>query len=264
MYTTDITDEVLINAEPAVIDRPDLLADAQAQVRAACRTLGVDPHLESLLETPERELTVSLPVTMDDGRVEIFMGYRVQHSRLRGPAKGGIRYHPQVELDEVRGLASLMTWKCALLDLPFGGAKGGIPCDPTVMSSGEKERLTRAFAKALLPIIGSRVDIAAPDVNTDAKMMAWFLDEYESQTGHADPSVVTGKPLGMGGSAGRGEATGRGVAHVTRLMLDRAGVAHDQARIVVQGYGKVGFDAVKALFESGCKIVAISDVSGGL
>lgn len=264
MHTTDITDEALIHAEPPVVDKPDLLADAQAQVHAACRTLGVDPHLEKLLETPERELMVSLPVEMDDGRIEIFLGYRVQHSRLRGPAKGGFRYHPQVDLDEVRGLASLMTWKCALLGLPYGGAKGGVTCDPTVMSSGEKERLTRAFARALVPIIGSRVDIPAPDVNTDARMMAWFLDEYENRTGNADPAVVTGKPLGLGGSAGRGEATGRGVAHVTRLMLDRAGVAHDQARIAVQGYGKVGFDAVKSLVESGCKIVAISDVSGGL
>jgi glutamate dehydrogenase (NAD(P)+) len=201
---------------------------------------------------------------MDDGRVQVFRGYRVQHSRLRGPAKGGFRYHPDVDLDEVRGLASLMTWKCALLDLPYGGAKGGVTCNPALMSSRELTQLTRAYAAALAPIIGADVDIPAPDMNTNESTMAWFLDELERRTGSYDPAVVTGKPIALGGSAGRGEATGRGVAHVTRLMLARAGVALEEARVVVQGYGKVGFEAVRSLAESGCKIVGISDVSGGL
>jgi glutamate dehydrogenase (NAD(P)+) len=188
----------------------------------------------------------------------------VQHSRLRGPAKGGFRYHPDVDLDEVRALASLMTWKCALLDLPYGGAKGGVTCDPATLSTGELSRLTRAYAAALAPIVGSRVDIPAPDVNTNDRVMAWFLDELEQRTGRYDPATVTGKPIALGGSAGRGEATGRGVAHVTRLMLTRLGVPLEDARVVVQGYGKVGFEAVRSLAESGCRIVAISDVSGGL
>ncbi len=201
---------------------------------------------------------------MDDGRLEVFQGYRVQHSRLRGPAKGGFRYHPNVDLDEVRALASLMTWKCALLDLPYGGAKGGVTCDPSVMSNRELAQLTRAYAAGLLPIIGSRVDIPAPDVNTNEATMAWFLDEIEQRTGSYDPAIVTGKPIALGGSAGRGESTGRGVAHVARLMLDRMGIPLNQATIAVQGYGKVGFDAVKSLAESGCRIVAISDVSCSL
>lgn len=241
-----------------------LLHDALTQVRDACNALGLDPGLQQVLETPEREVVVSLPVEMDDGRIEVFTGYRVQHSRLRGPAKGGFRYHPAVDLDEVRGLASLMTWKCALLDLPYGGAKGGVSCDPSLLSAREIAQLTRAYARALAPVIGSRVDIPAPDVNTDEMVMAWFLDEVERQIGQYDPAIVTGKPLALGGSAGRGEATGRGVAHVARLMLARKGIPLDTARVAVQGYGKVGFETVRSLAESGCRIVAISDVSGGL
>jgi glutamate dehydrogenase (NAD(P)+) len=167
-------------------------------------------------------------------------------------------------LNEVRGLASLMTWKCALLGLPYGGAKGGVTCDPARMSVGELTRLTRAYARALLPVIGSRVDIPAPDVNTNETTMAWVLDEVEQQIGHHDPAIVTGKPLALGGSAGRGEATGRGVAHIVRLALQRAGIPLERARIIVQGYGKVGYETVQPLYEAGCKIVAISDVSGGL
>lgn len=241
-----------------------LLADASEQFRAAAAVLGLDPGLQRVLETPERELSVALPVEMDDGRIEVFQGYRVQHSRLRGPAKGGIRYHPSVDIDEVRGLASLMTWKCALLDLPYGGAKGGVTCDPALLSAGELARITRAFAGALVPIIGSRVDVPAPDVNTDERIMAWLLDEVEHRTGHHEPAIVTGKPISLGGIPGRGEATGRGVALVTLLLLKRHGIAPEDARVVVQGFGKVGGHTVRTLAEAGCKIVAISDVSCAL
>lgn len=241
-----------------------LLEDAQRQVRDACATLGLDAGLQAFLETPEREIAVGLPVRMDDGHIEMFQGYRVQHSRVRGPAKGGFRYHPSVNMDEVRALSSLMTWKCSLLNLPYGGAKGGVTCDPTRLSTSELSRLTRAYAGALIPVIGSRIDIPAPDLNTNETTMAWFLDEIERRTGTYDPAMVTGKPIPLGGSAGRGEATGRGVSSVTRLTLERAGIPIEQARIVVQGYGKVGFDTVKALVDSGAKIVALGDVSAAL
>ncbi|MDI3340041.1 MAG: Glu/Leu/Phe/Val dehydrogenase [Sphaerobacter sp.] len=241
-----------------------LLRDSQAQFRAAAERLGLDPGLQRVLETPERELSVALPIEMDDGRIEVFQGYRVQHSRLRGPAKGGIRYHPSVDLDEVRGLAALMTWKCALLDLPYGGGKGGVNCDPSLLSAGELARLTRAYATALVPIIGSRIDVPAPDVNTDERVMAWLLDAVEQQTGMHDPAIVTGKPLALGGIPGRGEATGRGVALITLETLKRRGIAPEAARIAVQGFGKVGGQTVRTLAEAGCRIVAISDVSGGL
>lgn len=250
---------------PATTDPgTDLLRDAVRAVREAGRRLGIGPGLQRLLEAPERELAVALPVEMDDGSLAVFQGYRVQHSRLRGPAKGGFRYHPAVSLDEVRGLASLMTWKCALLDLPYGGAKGGVACDPARLSTRELRNLTRAYARAVAPIVGEQVDVPAPDVNTDERVMAWFLDEIERLSGTHQPALVTGKPLALGGSAGRGEATGRGVAHVARLMLARLGIPLEDARIIVQGYGKVGYEAVASLVASGCRIVAISDVSGGL
>ncbi len=238
-----------------------LLRDASEQFRTAAEILGLDPGLRILLETPERELSIALPIEMDDGRIAVFRGYRVQHSRLLGPSKGGIRYHPDVDLDEVRGLASLMTWKCALLDLPYGGAKGGVACDPALLSAGEVARITRAFAAALLPVIGSRVDVPAPDVNTDERIMAWFLDEVEQRTGAFDPAVVTGKPLVLGGIPGRGEATGRGVARITLLTLERLGIDSEKARVAVQGFGKVGAQAALDLAAAGCRVVAVSDVS---
>lgn len=241
-----------------------LLNDALAQVREAGAALGLSPGLQQLLETPERELLVALPVELDNGELELFQGYRVQHSRVRGPAKGGFRYHPQVDLDEVRGLAALMTWKCALLGLPYGGAKGGVVVDPRLLSTRELRELTRAYARALAPFIGAQVDIPAPDVNTDERIMAWFLEELERNSGRHEPAGVTGKPLALGGSAGRGESTGRGVAHVTRLMLERHGFAPDGTRVVIQGYGKVGAHAARTLASYGSRIVAVSDVSGGL
>ncbi len=241
-----------------------LLEDALNHVRAAGRRLGISQGMQKLLETPERELSVALPVEMDDGRLEVFHAYRVQHSRLRGPAKGGVRYHPNVDPDEVRGLASLMTWKCALLDLPYGGGKGGVTVDPSKLSRRELISLTRAYAAALVPIIGPHVDIPAPDVNTNDATMGWFVDEYERQVGRFEPAIVTGKPIALGGSEGRGESTGRGVAHVAKQAMDRLGIPVEGARVVVQGYGKVGSDTVRFLREFGVKIVAISDVSGGI
>jgi glutamate dehydrogenase (NAD(P)+) len=250
---------------PATADADwSMLSDALDAVRHAARHIGLDDSLLRVLEAAERELTFSFPVELDDGRLEVFTGYRIQHSRVRGPAKGGIRYHPSVDIDEVRGLASLMTWKCALLDLPFGGAKGGVVCDPSILSTSELARLTRAYARALAPFIGSHVDVPAPDVNTNEQTMAWFLDEFERQTGVHDPSVITGKPLAVGGVPGRGEATGRGVAIVTISMLERLGIPLDRARIAVQGFGKVGGEAARILEEEGCRIVAVSDVSCGL
>lgn len=242
----------------------NLLQDAKTLVADACAAIGLEDGIQQLLEAPEREIGVALPVQMDDGSLKVFHGYRVQHSRHRGPAKGGFRYHPSVDIDEVRALASLMTWKCALAGIPYGGAKGGVTCDPSVMSEGELARLTRAYARALEPVIGSRTDIPAPDLNTNDRTMAWFMDEIERMTGTYDPAIVTGKPVTVGGSLGRGESTGRGVAHVARLMLEREGIPVEGATVAVQGYGKVGFHAVESLVEYGAKIIAISDVSAAL
>ncbi len=206
---------------------------------------------------------MALPVHRDDGSLEVFTGYRVQHSTARGPGKGGIRFHPSVTLDEVKGLAMLMSWKCAVTDIPLGGAKGGVAFDPRGMSEREIQRLTKRYTAAILPIIGPETDIPAPDVNTDARHMAWIVDTVTMMTGRHSPEVVTGKPIELGGSRGRHEATGRGVAFVTLEVLKRLGRAPDSTRVAVQGFGNVGSIAALALAEAGCKVVAISDVSGG-
>jgi glutamate dehydrogenase (NAD(P)+) len=249
---------------PAIDAGSDLLKDSQQYVRDAASTLGISTSIFNLIDQPEREITVTLPVELDDGRVEAFTGYRVQHSRILGPGKGGVRFHPDANLDEVRGLAALMTWKCSLLDLPYGGAKGGVVCDPSMLSTGELARITRAYANALTPFIGSHVDVPAPDVNTDERIMAWFLDEYEKRVDRHEPSVVTGKPLALGGIPGRGESTGRGVAETARAMLEKRYMSPGKARAVIQGFGKVGAEAARRLHEHGIRVVAISDVSGGL
>jgi glutamate dehydrogenase (NAD(P)+) len=241
-----------------------LLRDSQRYVREAAEMLNISPSLFNLIDQPERELTVTLPVELDDGRVQAFTGYRVQHSRVLGPGKGGMRFHPASDLDEVRGLAALMTWKCALLDLPYGGAKGGVVCDPSLLSTGELARITRAYANALTPFIGPHIDVPAPDMNTDERMMAWFLDEYERRAGKHEPAVVTGKPLALGGIPGRGESTGRGVAQTTIAMLEKQYMSPKDARAVIQGFGKVGSEAARRLYDLGVKIVGISDVSCGL
>ncbi|MFQ3650660.1 MAG: Glu/Leu/Phe/Val dehydrogenase dimerization domain-containing protein [Gemmataceae bacterium] len=230
--------------------------------QVAARALKLDDALAYLILNTDRELRVEIPLVRDDGRLEVYHGYRVQHNNARGPYKGGLRYHPEVDADEVTALAELMTWKTALVGVPFGGAKGGISVDPTTLSLRERERLTRRFVQAIDPVIGPQEDIPAPDMGTDAQVMAWFFDEYSRQHGYS-PAVVTGKPTEVGGSKGRKEATGLGVA----LLAERAAQVHQLplkgARVIVQGFGNVGSHAAKFLAERGARIVGISDVSGG-
>jgi glutamate dehydrogenase/leucine dehydrogenase len=226
--------------------------------------LKLDEGLHSIIRQSERELTVSVPIVMDDGHIKVFTGYRIQHSSVRGPCKGGIRYHPDVDIDEVRALAALMTLKCAVVDIPYGGAKGGIQCDPTQMSETEICRMTRRFAAMIMPIIGAKRDIPAPDVNTNAQTMAWIADTVSMLEGKTSLDIVTGKPIHLGGSLGRKEATGRGVALCTHELLKRVNLPLEETTIAVQGYGNVGSFAASILNHMGCKITAISDVSGGL
>jgi len=233
------------------------------QLDAAAKALNLDPGMHKLLRTPERTLIVSVPVMLEEGQLEVYTGYRVQHSTGRGPGKGGIRFHPGVNLEEVEGLAMLMTWKCAVTDLPLGGAKGGVAVDPHKLTRRQVERLTKRYTAAILPIIGAERDIPAPDVNTDESTMAWIVDTVTMMTGHHSPEVVTGKPIDLGGSRGRTEATGRGVAFVTLEAIKRAGRRPDNTRVAVQGFGNVGSVTAKILAQAGCKIVAVSDVSGG-
>src|SRR5216684_6273010 len=241
----------------------ELLQSALAQLDRAAKALNLDPGMHRFLQQPERTLIVSVPVVMDDGKLDVFTGYRVQHSTARGPGKGGIRFHPSVSLEEVSGLAMLMTWKCAVTDLPLGGAKGGVAFDPRKYSTREVQRLTKRYTAAILPIIGPEQDIPAPDVNTDAQTMAWIVDTMTMMTGKHSPEVVTGKPVDLGGSRGRHEATGRGVAFVTLELLRRMGKPIEGTRVAVQGFGNVGSFAALALSQAGCRIVGISDISGG-
>ena len=216
------------------------------------------------LKFPKRSMTVALPIRRDDGSVEVFAGYRVQHHLTLGPTKGGLRYHPDVTLGEVAALAMWMSWKCALTGLPYGGAKGGIACDPTKLSISELERLTRRYTQEMIPFIGPQVDIMAPDVGTNEQVMAWMMDSYSMHMGHTVPSIVTGKPVGLGGSVGRREATGRGVGYLINRTMDVLGRDANQATAVVQGYGNVGSVAAFSLAKYGVRIVAVSDVNGGI
>jgi glutamate dehydrogenase (NAD(P)+) len=216
------------------------------------------------LKMPKRALAVSVPVRMDDGRTEVFMGYRVQHHLTLGPTKGGIRFHPDVTIGEVAALAMWMSWKCALVGLPYGGAKGGVTCDPRKLSAGELERLTRRYTQELIPVIGPQVDIPAPDVGTNEQVMAWIMDTYSLQMGHAVPGVVTGKPVLLGGSLGRREATGRGVAYLISRAMDTLGIQAQGATAVIQGYGNVGSIAALSMAKQGIKIIAVSDAYGGI
>src|SRR5688500_3654939 len=229
------------------------------QLEGAARRLQLDPGIHARLAHCQRELTVNFPVRMDDGSIRIFTGYRFHHNLARGPVKGGLRYAPYVNVDEVRALAMWMTWKCAVVGLPYGGAKGGVICDPKQLSLGELERLTRRFDSELAILTSPEKDIPAPDVGTDARITGRFMD-----VGHSVPGVVTGKPVAIGGSEGRVEATGRGVALCTRWATERLQMHLEQCRVVVQGFGNVGSVAARILHESGAKIVAISDVSGGI
>ena len=229
----------------------------------AVKKLGLKSNIAKALEIPDRELTVEVPFRRDNGEVESVIGFRVQHNNTRGPFKGGIRYHEHVDIDEVRSLATLMTWKTSLLDIPYGGGKGGIGVDPRKYSKTELERMSRRFFRAIDPIIGVNVDIPAPDVNTNAQVMSWFMDEYSQLHGYS-PAIVTGKPLELGGSAGREAATGKGTAVITRETAQNWNIDLKNSKVVIQGFGNVGSYAAKFLHEYGCKIIAVSDVTGGL
>lgn len=230
----------------------------------AANMLGLKEDDYIRLKYPERELKVSVPVKMDDGSIKVFEGYRVQHSGVRGPYKGGIRYHQNVDMDEIKALAAAMTFKCAVVDIPYGGGKGGITVDPTKLSRAELERLTRQYASLLYPVIGPHIDIPAPDINTNAEVMAWFMDTYSTLQGQLTYGVVTGKPIPVGGSVGRTDATGRGVMLMAREIAKKVGLDLKGAKVAVQGAGSVGGTSAKFLGQEGAKIVAISDVSGGI
>lgn len=237
---------------------------AQRQFDNAAKYLDLKAGIKAKLRLPKRELSVNFPVKMDDGNIQMFTGHRVQHSLARGPAKGGIRYHPDVTLDEVRALAMWMTWKCAVVGIPYGGAKGGVVCNPKVMSERELERLTRRFTSEIVMFIGPESDIPAPDVNTTPQTMAWIMDTYSMIKGYSVPAVVTGKPIEIGGSLGRREATGRGVMLTTRDALNHLDMPIEGARVAVQGFGNVGGIGAQLLQELGCVIIAASDSQGGI
>jgi glutamate dehydrogenase (NAD(P)+) len=237
---------------------------AEARFNAAADKLGLDEGIRKVLGNPNRELTVNIPVQLDDGRIELFTGYRVQHSVARGPGKGGIRFAPDVNLDEVRALASWMTWKCAVVNIPFGGAKGGVICDPAMLSDGELERITRRYTAEIIDIIGPDRDVPAPDVNTNDRVMAWIMDTYAMHVRHATTAVVTGKPMELGGSRGRTEATGRGCMIVILEALKRFGLRPEDTRVVIQGFGNVGGMAARLMAARGFRIVSIVEYNGAV
>lgn len=240
------------------------LADARVQLGDAIKILGYDQGMYDLLTVPRRELTVSIPLRRDNGDVEILTGHRVQHNYSRGPAKGGLRYSPEVDLDEVRALAMWMTWKCALVDVPYGGAKGGVRIDPREYSAAELERVTRRYTSEIMPIIGPDHDIPAPDIGTDEQTMAWMMDTYSASKGHTVLGVVTGKPLSLGGSLGRASATSRGVVDIALAALEHRSIDRLSATSAVQGFGKVGRGAARLLAESGVRVMATSDQYGAI
>ncbi|MGH9877117.1 MAG: Glu/Leu/Phe/Val family dehydrogenase, partial [Nitrososphaerales archaeon] len=238
--------------------------NALKQLDDAAKLLRLDQGMHDFLKTPKRILSVSVPVKMDSGRVKVFVGHRVQHNDSRGPFKGGIRYHPAVTLDEVKALATWMTWKCAIMDIPYGGGKGGIACDPHRMSEGELERMTRRYAYAISDIIGPYVDVPAPDVYTGGKEMAWIMDTYSALKGQVSPAVITGKPIPIGGSEGRAEATGKGTAFCIREGAKKVGVKVKGSDAVVQGFGNAGTYAAQFLEEMGANVIAVSDSKSGV
>jgi glutamate dehydrogenase (NAD(P)+) len=237
---------------------------AEARFDEAAERLGLDDGMRKVLRSPSREIIVHIPVQLDDGRLEVFTGYRVQHSIARGPAKGGIRYAPDVTLDEVRALASWMTWKCAVTNIPFGGSKGGVICDPSILSRVELERITRRYTAQLFEFIGPEIDVPAPDVNTNDQTMAWIMDTYSMHAGHTATGVVTGKPIDLGGSRGRTEATGRGCMIVIDQALRRFGLERSATRVVIQGFGNVGGMAAKLMARAGFKIICIIEFDGAV
>jgi glutamate dehydrogenase (NAD(P)+) len=253
--------ETRVHTEHA--EERNLFQMAVEQFGVAAEKMGLDDNMRRLLSVCQRQYTVNFPVQMDDGSIRMFEGHRVQHNIGRGPAKGGIRYHPLVTIDEVKALAMWMTWKCAVVGIPFGGAKGGVTLDPKVLSMHELENLTRRYTSEISVLIGPHKDIPAPDVNTNAQVMAWMMDTYSMQMGYSVPGVVTGKPLNLGGSEGRVEATGRGAVFMAVAACKKLGLNLPDQRIVVQGFGNVGSVAAKLIAEAGAKVVGVSDVSGG-
>jgi glutamate dehydrogenase (NAD(P)+) len=237
---------------------------ALAQLDEAAELMGLSPGVHEVLRSPKRALSVSVPFRKDDGAVQVCLGYRVHHNVTRGPAKGGIRYHPQVDLDEIKALAMWMTWKCAIAGIPFGGAKGGVAIDPRPLSRAELERMTRRYASEILPLIGPERDIPAPDMNTNEEIMSWIMDTYSMNKGYSAPGVVTGKPVSIGGSRGRAGATSRGVMYVIFSTLRSLDLGADEVTVAIQGYGKVGGHAAQLLHDAGCQVIAVSDVEGGL
>jgi glutamate dehydrogenase (NAD(P)+) len=237
---------------------------ALSQLDDAARLMNLEPKVHEILRHPRRALEVAVPTRMDDGSVRVFTGFRVHHNTSRGPSKGGIRYHPAVTLEEVKALAMWMTWKCAVVGIPFGGAKGGVVVDPKKLSTPELERMSRRYASEILPLIGPERDIPAPDLGTNEQVMAWIMDTYSTREGFSVPGVVTGKPLSIGGSAGRNQATARGVMYITLATLKHLGRSVEEAKVVVQGFGNVGANTVELLSEQGCVVVGVSDVQGGV
>jgi glutamate dehydrogenase (NAD(P)+) len=253
----------MANLETTTVRDVSVFGDAMTYFDEAASLLNLELGMRAILAHPSRQITFSIPFQRDDGSLDVFTGYRVQYNFARGPAKGGIRYHPGVTLDEVTALAFWMTWKCAVVDLPFGGAKGGVTCDPGTLSAGELERITRRYAAELVEVVGPDKDVPAPDVGTTPQIMAWFMDTYSMHMRTNVPGVVTGKPLEIGGSAGRVEATGRGVSLVAFEELQHLGIAPADARVAVQGFGNVGSVAAKMFAQRGSKVIGISDVTGG-
>src|SRR4051812_47823699 len=249
---------------PAAEAHSQFWQNAHSYFDRVYQTMGLDPVWRSVLSSPKRVMTVSCPVRMDDGRIQVFTGYRAQHNNARGPFKGGIRYDKSVNRDEVMALAMLQTWKNALVDLPFGGAKGGVVCEPKTLSMGEKERLTRRYISEIMPIIGPVQDIPAPDAGTDSQVMAWVLDTYSMMVGHQELGCVTGKPVSIGGSVGREEATGRGVMNVLRKFLATQNKQFTDVRAAVQGFGNVGYHTARLLDTRGATVIAISERAGGV
>ncbi len=259
------TEKRKITMQTLTIEQETNPWEAQAaRFDIAAQKLNLDPGIMKVLHSPVREVTVYIPVGMDDGSIEVFTGYRVQHSIARGPGKGGVRYAPDVSLDEVRALASWMTWKCAVVNIPFGGAKGGVICDPKKMSQGELERMTRRYTAELLEFIGPEKDVPAPDVGTNEQTMAWIMDTYSMHTRQTCTAVVTGKPVNIGGSRGRREATGRGISVVCDEAIRHLGMSVDGCRVIVQGFGNVGSNAASILAAKGYKIIGIAEYDGGL
>src|SRR5579862_6151613 len=253
-----------LKAVDGIADEFNPRLSAEARFDEAAERLGLDDGMRKVLRSSSREIIVHIPVQMDDGRLEVFTGYRVQHSIARGPVKGGIRYAPDVTLDEVRALAAWMTWKCAVTNIPFGGSKGGVICDPSILSPVELERITRRYTAELFEFIGPEIDVPAPDVNTNDQTMAWIMDTYSMHARQTVTAVVTGKPIDLGGSRGRSEATGRGCMIVTEQALRKLGLERSTARVVIQGFGNVGGMSARLMARAGFKIISIVEYDGAV